>query len=523
MSERSYLEEISIRNLGIIEQSELELGRGLNVLTGETGAGKTMILTALTLVLGGKSDSSLVRHGSERLVATAQFSVTSNSQEKLDEIGAETDGSSLIVTRTVNSDGKSKASCGGVTVPAGTLADVTEPLIEIHGQSANAQIVKPARQRKLLDRFGGAVIAKAISEYQEIYGQYSELKDRIKTMKASANKRDGEIAELEEFLTAWGKLKAVRNEASTVEDEIKRLSSVEDLRIASSGALTSLDAEESGALNLLHSARRFLDAAKGKDSRLEEIAERVAESLFILDDASSDLASYATGLEADPQRLDILQSRKAEIGLFIKRWGGAGSLDDELVLLAAKAKTGKESIADLKGGDDRIAELESELAKVKKSLLASAQSLTGSRSEAALALSKAVTTEIQALSMPHTQFFAEVISPDYGSALKESDFTVLGCDEITMQIQGQIDGPKIVLGKGASGGEMSRIMLGLEVVIAQSHPVGTYIFDEVDAGVGGKAAIEVGKRLHALAQNAQVIVVTPVSYTHLTLPTKRIV
>ena len=508
MSERSYLEEISIRNLGIIEQSELELGRGLNVLTGETGAGKTMILTALALVLGGKSDSALVRHGSDRLVATAQFSVTANSQEKLDEIGAETDGSSLIVTRTVNSDGKSKASCGGVTVPAGTLADVTEPLIEIHGQSANAHIVKPARQRELLDRFGGSTIAKAISEYQEIYGQYLELKERIKAMKASANKRDGEIAELEEFLAAWSKLKAVRDEASSVEDEIKRLSSVEDLRIASSGALSALDAEDSGALNLLHSARRFLDAAKGKDSRLEEIAERVAESLFILDDASSDLASYATGLEADPDRLDFLQNRKAEISLFIKRWGGAGSLDEELLILAAKAKSGKEAIADLKGGDNRIAELESELAKVKKSLLLSAQSLTKARSAAAVSLSTSVTHEIQALSMPHTKFFVEVSSPDYASALKESDFTNLGCDEITMQIQGQIDGPKIALGKGASGGEMSRIMLGLEVVIAQSHPVGTYIFDEVDAGVGGKAAIEVGKRLHALAQNAQVIVVT---------------
>ena len=508
MSERSYLEEISIRNLGIIEQSELELGRGLNVLTGETGAGKTMILTALALVLGGKSDSALVRHGSDRLVATAQFSVTANSQEKLDELGAETDGSSLIVTRTVNSDGKSKASCGGVTVPAGTLADVTEPLIEIHGQSANAQIVKPARQRELLDRFGGSTIAKAISEYQEIYGQYLELKERIKAMKASANKRDGEIAELEEFLAAWSKFRAVRDEASSVEDEIKRLSSVEDLRIASSGALSALDAEDSGALNLLHSARRFLDAAKGKDSRLEEIAERVAESLFILDDASSDLASYATGLEADPDRLDFLQNRKAEISLFIKRWGGAGSLDEELLILAAKAKSGKEAIADLKGGDDRIAELESELAKVKKSLLLSAQSLTKARSAAAVSLSTSVTHEIQALSMPHTKFFVEVSSPDYASALKESDFTNLGCDEITMQIQGQIDGPKIALGKGASGGEMSRIMLGLEVVIAQSHPVGTYIFDEVDAGVGGKAAIEVGKRLHALAQNAQVIVVT---------------
>ena len=508
MSDRSYLEEISIRNLGIIEQSELELGRGLNVLTGETGAGKTMILTALNLVLGGKSDSSLVRHGCERLVATAQFSITSNSKEKLDEIGAEVEGSSLIVTRTVNSDGKSKASCGGVIVPAGTLADVTEPLIEIHGQSANAQIVKPARQRELVDRFGGAPVTSALIEYQEKYSQYLDLKDRIKAMKASSNKRDGEIAELQEFLAAWTKLKAVRNEPSDVEDEIKRLSSVEDLRIASSGALSALDSEESGALTLLHSARRYLDAAKGKDSRLEEIAERVAESLFILDDAATDLASYATGLEADPERLDALQSRKAELNLFIKRWGGAGSADEELVTLAAKAKSGKESIADLQGGDERIAELENELAEIKKSLLSAAQSLTNARVVAAQQLSQAVTQEIQALAMPHTKFFAEVITPDYSSALKESDFTQLGCDEIVMQIQGQSDGPKIALGKGASGGEMSRIMLGLEVVIAQSHPVGTYIFDEVDAGVGGKAAIEVGKRLHALAQNAQVIVVT---------------
>ena len=508
MSERSYLEEISIRNLGIIEQSELELGRGLNVLTGETGAGKTMILTALNLVLGGKSDSSLVRHGAERLVATAQFSVTEESRGQLDEIGAEVEGTSLIVTRTVNSDGKSKASCGGVSVPAGTLSEVTERLVEIHGQSANVQIVKPARQRELLDRFGGSSIAEALATYQQQFAQYLELKDRIKAMKASANKRDGEIAELEEFLAAWSKLKAVRNEPSSVEDEIQRLSSVEDLRIASSGALSALDSEESGALTLLHSARRFLDAAKGKDSRLEEIAERVAESLFILDDASTDLASYATALEADPERLDFLQNRKAELNLFLKRWGGPGAPDDELVALAAKAKTGKESIADLQGGDERIAELENELAKIKKSLLAAAQSLTDARTTAASKLSTSVTTEIQSLAMPHTQFFVEIASPDYAASLKESDFTQLGCDEVTMQIQGQIDGPKIALGKGASGGEMSRIMLALEVVIAASHPVGTYIFDEVDAGVGGKAAIEVGKRLHSLAQHSQVIVVT---------------
>ena len=508
MSERSYLEEISIRNLGAIEQSHLELGRGLNVLTGETGAGKTMILTALNLVLGGKSDSSLVRHGADRLMATAHFSLPKSEQSSFEDVGAEVEDGSVIISRTVSADGKSKALCGGNAVPAGTLAELTSSLIEIHGQSANSQIVKTARQRELLDRFGGSEIAKSLTSYQEDFQIYGALKERLSALKASASKRDGEIAELQEFVAAWNKLKASRGECAATADEINRLSSVEDLRIASSGALANLDGEESGALTSLHSARRFLEAAKGKDSKLEEIADRIAESLYILDDASTDLASYATSLEADPDRLNVLQERKAELNSFLKRWAGAGDPDEELVLLAAKAKSAKEAIADLQGGDERTAEIEAELNTAKKGLLESAKKLSSSRSKAAATLSSEVTNEIKALAMPHTQFFTEVVTPDYSGALKESDFTVLGCDEVSMQIQGQIDGPKIALGKGASGGEMSRIMLALEVVIAKSHPVGTYIFDEVDAGVGGKAAIEVGKRLHALSQNAQVIVVT---------------
>jgi len=508
VSERSYLEEISIRNLGAIEQSHLELGRGLNVLTGETGAGKTMILTALNLVLGGKSDSSLVRHGADRLMTTAHFSLPKSEQSSFEEIGAEVEDGSIIISRTVSADGKSKALCGGNAVPAGTLAELTSSLIEIHGQSANSQIVKTARQRELLDRFGGSEIAKSLSSYQENFHIYGALKERLSALKASASKRDGEIAELQEFVAAWSKLKASRGECAATADEINRLSSVEDLRIASSGALVNLDGEESGALTSLHSARRFLEAAKGKDSKLEEITDRIAEGLYILDDASTDLASYATSLEADPDRLNVLQERKAELNSFLKRWAGAGEPDEELVLLAAKAKSAKEAIADLQGGDERTAEIEAELVIAKKNLLESAKKLSSARNKAAATLSSEVTNEIKALAMPHTQFFAEVITPDYSGALKESDFTVLGCDEVSMQIQGQIDGPKIALGKGASGGEMSRIMLALEVVIAKSHPVGTYIFDEVDAGVGGKAAIEVGKRLHALSQSAQVIVVT---------------
>lgn len=508
MSERSYLEEISIRNLGAIEQSQLELGPGLNVLTGETGAGKTMILTALNLVLGGKSDSALVRHGADRLIATAQFRLPKSVHQLFVDVGAEIEDGSVIISRTVNADGKSKAVCGGNNVPASTLAELTSSLVEIHGQSANSQIVKPARQRELLDRYGGSEIAISLNEYQAKFAQYGSLKERLGALKASASKREGEIADLEEFVAAWSKLKATRGECAATNDEISRLSSVEDLRISSSGALSALNDEEKGALSSLHYARKFLDSAKGKDSKLEEIADRIAESLFILDDAATDLASYSSALEADPARLNLLQERKSELNAFLKRWAGAGEPDEELIQLAAKAKSAKEIIADLRGGEERTVEIEKQLQSLKQELLDAARSLSSAREKAAKALSTEVTREIQALAMPHTKFFVDVTKPDYSGPLKENNFTSLGCDEVLMQIQGQVDGVKIALGKGASGGEMSRIMLALEVVIAKSHPVGTYIFDEVDAGVGGKAAIEVGKRLHALSQNAQVIVVT---------------
>ena len=508
MSERSYLEEISIRNLGAIEQSQLELGPGLNVLTGETGAGKTMILTALNLVLGGKSDSALVRHGADRLIATAQFRLPKSVHQLFVDVGAEIEDDSVIISRTVNADGKSKAVCGGNNVPASTLAELTSSLVEIHGQSANSQIVKPARQRELLDRYGGSEIAISLNEYQAKFAQYGSLKERLGALKASASKREGEIAELEEFVAAWSKLKATRGECAATNDEISRLSSVEDLRISSSGALSALNDEEKGALSSLHYARKFLDSAKDKDSKLEEIADRIAESLFILDDAATDLASYSSALEADPARLNLLQERKSELNAFLKRWAGAGEPDEELILLAAKAKSAKEIIADLRGGEERTVEIEKQLQSLKQELLDAARSLSSAREKAAKALSTEVTREIQALAMPHTKFFVDVTKPDYSGPLKENNFTSLGCDEVLMQIQGQVDGVKVALGKGASGGEMSRIMLALEVVIAKSHPVGTYIFDEVDAGVGGKAAIEVGKRLHALSQNAQVIVVT---------------
>ena len=508
MSDRSYLEEISIRNLGIIDTSSLELSKGLNVLTGETGAGKTMILTALSLLLGAKSDSSLVRHGSERLVTSATFSIPQSLIAQIHDLGGLVEDGSLILTRSVSSDGKSKATASGATVNASTLGEITEPLIAIHGQSANTQIVKSVRQRELLDLFAGTNLQTVLAEYQEIYSTYNEMKAKLKALVTNASARDSQIADLELLTKQWNTLKPTRNEFASVDDEIRKLASVEDLRIAGSGASAAIGEEDAGVLTVLGQARKFLEAAKGKDQALDEIAANVAESFFLIDDAHAALVSYLASLEADPSRLDFLQERKSALVAFVKKWGGSGTVDDEMAEIAIRVKSAKEMIADLHGGQDRIAELESEIKVVKGKLLTSAKKVSAARVAAAAKLSDAVSAEIAGLSMPHTRFYSDVISPDYDGALKESDFTVTGCDEVLMSIQAHKDGPKVALGKGASGGEMSRIMLALEVVIAASAPVGTYIFDEVDAGVGGKAAIEVGRRLHALSEHAQVIVVT---------------
>jgi len=512
VSERTFLEEISIRNLGIIEESHLELGKGLNVLTGETGAGKTMILTALNLVLGGKSDSAVVRSGADRLTAAATFTaqglLSSNFSTALDASDISLEESQIIFSRSVTAEGKSKALCNGATVPASVLSVLSEYLIEIHGQSANTQLVKPARQRELLDRFGGEAITKALSEFQKIYSDYLDLKSRIKSMQSASSMRDKEIAELEEFLEAWSKLKPVRGEFATSADEISRLSSVEDLRVAAQGAFDASFDEEAGALTSLGAAKRYLEGAKGRDSRLDAISDQVAESFYALDEAVRDLSSYLASLEADPDRLNALQERKAALSSFVKKWGSGSDPDESMVSLAARAKSGRESIADLRGGDERIVELEKELAAVKSQLVISAKKLSSERVTSAKQLSSAVSDELKHLSMPHTELIIDIETADYAGALKESDFTIHGCDEVSISIKAHATASKVAIGKGASGGEMSRIMLALEVVIAKTHPVGTYIFDEVDAGVGGKAAIEIGRRLHLLAQSSQVIVVT---------------
>ncbi|MEI7697222.1 MAG: DNA repair protein RecN [Actinomycetes bacterium] len=507
MSERTFLEEITIRSIGVIDQAGLEISKGLTVLTGETGAGKTMILTALNLILGGKSESALVRKGNERLLASGRFSIPSEQVSSFEDAGVTVEDGELIITRSVTSEGKSKATVNGIAVTAGTLATVGELLVEVHAQAANLNISKSAKQRDLLDKFAGADFETAMGEYTAILTSYHSLKSRINALRKSVDKQDQELAQLREFVSLLSKLKLKRGEYVDISAQIERLSNVEVLRLAGAAATSAVDDEDAGALTAIGIARHALDSARGKDGELEAIYGQLSEGFFLIDEARGALASYMHSLEADPVQLDYLNARKSEINLLVKKYGGTGAPEIEADALIDRFESSSSAISDLEGGDDRLNEMEVELTGIKKSLVVAAKSLTTMRNEAAIRLNTAVTHEVQQLSMPHTSFVAQVNTVDY-SALKEADFTSLGCDEVAMFISSHKDAPLVALAKGASGGEMSRVMLALEVVIAASHPVGTYVFDEVDAGVGGKAAIEVGRRLHALSLHAQVIVVT---------------
>ena len=508
MSERTFLEEIHIKNIGVITGAALEFSRGLTVLTGETGAGKTMVLTALNLVLGGKTESTLVRSGEDRLSASALFSIPKARVSNFEELGLEVEEGTLTISRNVTKDGKSKAVASGVAVSASTLAEASAHLIEIHGQSSGLSITKGSRQRELLDRFAGESLNKTLSTYQQNLHEYTSIKSRINDLKKSVASREEALAALELFSKTINKLSPKANEFESIDDEVSKLSSVEELRVAITFALSALENDGTGVITALGQAKKSLDGVKGKDSQVEKFSDEFNDAFFILADLMPNLTSYLESLEADPQRLDHLQERKSELSIFVKKYGELPDLDQSLLALIEKSKTVSAQLEDLSGGEERIGALEKELSQIKKNLLTEAKTLSKIRSQVAFKLADEVSTEMHSLSMPQTNLRIEIASPDYDAVLKESDFTSFGCDSVSMFLQTHLDGPLVSLAKGASGGEMSRVMLALEVVIAASNPVGTYIFDEVDAGVGGAAAIEVGRRLHALSKNAQVIVVT---------------
>ena len=504
MSEPFYgLEELSIRNLGVIESAHIPLSPGLNVLTGETGAGKTMVLTALSLILGGKGDSERVRTGEDRLMVAGLFGVKDSLTAAIEEDGGSVDGNSLLVSRTITSDGKSRISIGGAPSTNAKAAELANELVEVHAQSSTQRLSKSAYVRTALDRF--ATIDNELGLYEAKYLEFRKLQERIVALKRDEATREEEVSKLKEFSSAFNAISPRIEDLQEIESELLRLESVDELQQAVSQSLNLLDNDEIVLASILASSSRLLHQASAKDAELEAIAVKFADEIFALNDSVSALQRYLANLDADPGKLDYLQNRKAAINSLIKKYGVGSDRAAAFAEIIDRGNRISDRLADLEGGSARIDELTKQEFHDFLELKKLASGLSAKRQVAAAEISKKITEELAALSMPHARVAFEVATSDPDDS---KNYSVSGIDEVSMGFASHEGSALLPLGKSASGGELSRVMLAIEVVLASSALLPTYVFDEVDAGVGGKAAMEVGRRLAKLAQVAQVIVVT---------------
>ena len=500
---RPTLDEIAIRGLGVIESASISFSPGFTAITGETGAGKTMVLTALGLITGARADSDFVRSGAERSVVSAQFSVDSQTAEKVLDSGAEVDGNVLTIARSVSIEGKSRITMGGILTTTSKVHEICADLLEIHAQSSSLRLSKQIVQRELLDSFGE--LQGELAAYSLEYEKYSELQKRIAKLISESSSAQSQIKELREFVTSFAAVMPRSGELAEIDNEINRLGSVEEIHTQLSHALNILESDESGTLNNLKAAKKSLDQLLAKDTQLDPHIERFAELIYTVEDVASELVSYLARLEADPKRFEQLQLRKQSINALIKKFGVGTDKELAYERLIVDYSEAEIKMSDLDGGAERVAELEAELTEQFKSLKKVAATLHQSRVAAAVALSESVSKELDSLSMPNAQVKVEVLP---GNAEEFSEYTSFGYDDVTFLFSPHVGSKLLPLSKIASGGEMSRLMLAIEIVLADKSPVGTYIFDEVDSGVGGKAAVEVGRRLSVLSKTAQVIVVT---------------
>lgn len=486
------IEAIGIRNLGVIESAQLELKPGFTALTGETGAGKTMVLNALNLLLGGRADSSAVRTGQQQLFVEGSWHITDPELISLvEQLGGELDSNTLIVNRTVTSDGRSRAALGGAQTPAGALADLASRLVTVHGQSDQLRLRSIAAQRDALDEFGGTEIANAKNSYVLSFQAFKELQARLLRLQSAASTDQRRVSELKELLTDIEKLAPTDGELEDIEERINRLANVEALRINAATAHDALAEAEPSALEMLGLATRSLE--QSSDAELRELGARLREATSVAADVSAELASFLIDLEADPAQLEQLQLRKAALVQLERK------VSLSLSEVMAAIPIWQAELMDLDSSDEQVEKLESQLAAALLQLSQEGSRLTQARKAAAERLAGLVAKELSELAMQGSRFSVQV------SELGE--FEASGNDRIEFLLANAGSDPR-PLAKGASGGELSRIMLAIELVLAGDRPMPTMIFDEVDAGVGGQAAVELGRRLRRLSEKTQVIVVT---------------
>ena len=493
------LTELRIANLGVIDEALVELGPGFTAVTGETGAGKTMVVSSLALLLGQKAGPRLIRHGAPRALVEGRVAADDELADAAAGLGAELDDGELLLTRVL-APARSRALAGGVQVPLGTLGALVGERITIHGQAEQVRLGSPERQRQVLDAFGGPDLARALAEFQGHHTAYRAQVAERDALVAQAAERARESAMLTFGLAEIAKTDPQPGEDAALRAEARRLQAADDLRAAARAAVVSLAGDDEAfddaphAAQFVAAARRALDGAVGDDPALGPVAERIAEAGYLLADAAGELAAYLDGLGAEPARLEWIAGRLAELQGLTRRYGA----DVDAVL--DWARTAAHRAQELAGSDDRIAALTDSLAALAEARRVAAGRLTGLRRAAASALAGLAEAELGALAMPHARLEFAVTPLDAPGPL--------GADHVQVLFSANPGSPLAPLGRVASGGELSRVRLALEVVLASGSDGHTFVFDEVDAGVGGSVALEIGRRLAILARHAQVIVVT---------------
>lgn len=503
------IETISIENLGVIAQAELPLGPGLTALTGETGAGKTMVLTSLKLLLGSKADPAIVRAGTQRCVVEGAFALEEDAKciQIAQEAGCEIEDDLLLASRVVPATGRSRAHLGGRAVPASVLGQVGSRLVSIHGQADQLRLRTAAAQRRALDAVGGSEHEQLCRQYSSCYRAWNQACQDLETWREQALAREGEIAGLRHALEQLEALDPKPGEDQALAEEASRLENLDLLRSGAAQAANAISGDElnddvANVIALVSVARRSLENAADHDSRLASLMPRLNEVAALTSDLAMELTDYLADLDADPDRLAWVHERREQLRRGCLEIGGLGQVFANVDELLAFGQHSAVRLAQLDGPLDREAELAAEVERTGKELKTVAKRLSQARTKLAKLLSQQVSAELEGLMMRGAKLQVRL------NPLEQPGPT--GMEEVELLLRAHPGAAALPLEKGASGGELSRIMLALEVVLAQHTATKrhTFVFDEIDAGVGGRAAVEIGRRLAALARHHQVIVVT---------------
>jgi DNA repair protein RecN (Recombination protein N) len=500
------LEELRITGLGVIDDTTLRLTSGMNVITGETGAGKTMVVTGLGLLFGGRADAGRVRADPGRAVVEGRLRLSGSLgeavQARITDAGAEVDDDgSVLLSRTVTIEGRSRAHVGGRSMPVAMLSEVGEQVVAVHGQSDQLRLLRPAEQRAALDRFAGPEHEKLLETYREAYAQWRAVADDLADRRRHARARSQEADLLKLGLDEISRVDPQPGEDDELRAEVQRLEHAEGLRIAASQAAQALaggvdvtdDAPD--ATQLLGAARRTLEAQATVDASLGDLAARLEEAATLVGDVAAELSTYLGTLDADPARLEAIYERRATLRGLTRKYA------DDVDGVIAWAENARARLAALDTSDELLEELDRERQRLEATVNDLAGRLTEARRDAAGRFSQQVSVELAGLAMPHSRVEVAVLPRAEGLGPD-------GADEVELRLLAHPGAPSLPLQKGASGGELSRVMLAIEVVFAGAGGPPTLVFDEVDAGVGGQAAVEIGRRLARLARTHQVLAVT---------------